>query len=212
MKSDRESERVGPYRLEKSLGQGGMGAVWSAWDERLNRKVALKRLRADVEISGLRERFLSEARAAAALKHPSIVHIYDIVEHKGDEWIVMELVEGATLGRLLRTEKRLPLPQALEIGRQIAEGLAEAHAHGILHRDLKSSNVMITPAGHAKLLDFGLAKRFLLEEETATAEKPISRPGCSSVPSTPCRRSRSRGMRSTLVPISFRSVPCSTSS
>ncbi|HEX2643715.1 MAG TPA: serine/threonine-protein kinase, partial [Thermoanaerobaculia bacterium] len=168
---------MGPYRLEKPLGQGGMGSVWRAWDERLKRQVALKRFRPDVEISGLRERFLREARATAALKHPSIVHIYDIVEQDSDEWIVMELVEGETLERLLRIQKTLPVSQILDIGRQIAEGLAEAHAHGILHRDLKLSNVMVNPAGHVKLLDFGLAKRFLLEEESSAPDEQLSRPG-----------------------------------
>jgi tetratricopeptide (TPR) repeat protein len=155
--------RLGPYRLDELLGFGGMGRVWRGWDERLRRRVALKELRADAMVSNVRERLRREAQAAARLNHPSIVHIYDIVEQPDGDWIVMELVEGKTLSRRVRDEGALSVSEAVRIGREIAEGLAEAHAHDILHRDLKSVNVMVTPAGRAKILDFGLAKELARE-------------------------------------------------
>ena len=155
---------VGPYRLGDRLGAGGMGEVWRAWDERLDRSVAVKLIRP--ESAGdqtARERFRREARAAAALTHPSIVRIYDIVESGEGDAIVMELVEGALLSQRIAGGP-LPIEEAVRLGRQIAEGLAAAHRRGILHRDLKAENVIVTPEGEAKILDFGLAKR--LEGET----------------------------------------------
>ena len=151
-------ERIGPYRLEHLLGSGGMGAVWRAWDERLQRWVALKQIRADVTLRHGRERLWREARSAARLNHPSIVHVYDILEGTDGDWIVMELVQGRTIRRLLEEEAVVPAARAVQLCREIAEGLAEAHAHGILHRDLKATNVIVTASGRAKILDFGLAK------------------------------------------------------
>ncbi len=135
-----------------------MGAVWRAWDERLERWVALKQIRADAVLRHGRERLRREARAAARLNHPSIVHVYDILEGTDGDWIVMELVEGKTVRRLLDEERAFAPARAVKLCREIAEGLAEAHAHGILHRDLKASNVIVAPSGRAKILDFGLAK------------------------------------------------------
>src|SRR5689334_4648678 len=135
-----------------------MGAVWRAWDERLERWVALKQIRADAALRHGRERLRREARAVARLNHPAIVHVYDILEGADGDWIVMELVEGRTLRRLLDEEGALPPARAVKLCREIAEGLAEAHAQGILHRDLKASNVIVAPSGRAKILDFGLAK------------------------------------------------------
>lgn len=152
-------ERVGPYRIESRLGVGGMGAVYRAYDQRLERPVAIKHILPDVaEDSKARERLRREARAVASLNHPSIVQIFDIVEMDEGDWIVMELVEGQTLHRLL-SRGLLELGKAVDLGRQIIEGLAEAHGKGIVHRDLKTENVMVTIAGRAKILDFGLAKR-----------------------------------------------------
>ena len=163
--------RIGSYRIENRLGSGGMGVVYRAFDETLQRPVAIKRLRPDPGHATASRRFRREAQAAAQLNHPAIVHIYDILETPEGDWIVMELVEGTPLGRLLR-EGSLDLVQALRLGREIAEGLCEAHAHGIVHRDLKSSNVMVTASGRAKILDFGLAKLVHPEEDSE-----ISRPG-----------------------------------
>jgi class 3 adenylate cyclase/tRNA A-37 threonylcarbamoyl transferase component Bud32/tetratricopeptide (TPR) repeat protein len=135
-----------------------MGTVWRALDERLERRVALKQIRSDVTLRHGRERLWREARAAARLNHPSIVHVYDILEGPDGDWIVMELVEGKTIRCLLDEETAFPSARAVKLGREITEGLAEAHAQGILHRDLKASNVIVTPSGRAKILDFGLAK------------------------------------------------------
>jgi class 3 adenylate cyclase/tetratricopeptide (TPR) repeat protein/predicted Ser/Thr protein kinase len=176
----REFERpahLGPYRLDQLLGTGGMGEVWRAWDERLERWVALKQIRADATLSHGRERLRREARAVARFSHPSIVHIYDIVEDADGDWIVMELVEGRTLRDLLDEETALSPARAVKLCREIVEGLAEAHAHGILHRDLKASNVIVAPSGRAKILDFGLAKEMPREDGPERQETTVSTPG-----------------------------------
>lgn len=170
-------ERLGPYRLDRLLGRGGMGAVWRAWDERLERWVALKQVRADVTLRHGRERLWREARAAARLNHPSIVHVYDILEGTDGDWIVMELVLGKTVRRLLEEEKAFPPERAVRICREITAGLAEAHAQGVLHRDLKATNVIVTSSGHAKILDFGLAKEMPREGRPGGGEKTLSGPG-----------------------------------
>jgi serine/threonine protein kinase/tetratricopeptide (TPR) repeat protein len=149
--------------------------VWRAWDERLKRRVAVKQIRAEATVSNLRERLRREAQAAARLNHPSIVHIYDIVEEADGDWIIMELVGGQTLRQWL-DEKGPLLPMvAARVGWEIAEGLAEAHNFGILHRDLKAGNVMVTPAGRTKILDFGLAKE--LAQEGLDLDPTLSIPG-----------------------------------
>jgi serine/threonine-protein kinase len=142
---------LGPYEILSLLGTGGMGEVWKARDTRLNRIVAVKRL--TEPHSG---RFEQEARAVAALNHPHICQIYDV----GLDYLVLEYIEGQTLADRIRSSGGPGLPQeeVLRIARQIAEGLEEAHRLGILHRDLKPGNVMITTKGAAKLLDFGLAR------------------------------------------------------
>jgi class 3 adenylate cyclase/tetratricopeptide (TPR) repeat protein len=159
------------------LGSGGMGAVWRAWDERLQRWVALKQVRTEAALRHGRERLRREARAAARLNHPAIVHVYDILEDADGDWIVMELVEGQTLRCLLDEETALPPARVVKLGREITEGLAEAHAHGILHRDLKATNVIVAPSGRAKILDFGLAKEILREGDEKAAELTLSTPG-----------------------------------
>jgi tetratricopeptide (TPR) repeat protein len=153
------SERIGPYRIESKLGAGGMGEVYKAYDERLDRWVALKRISPDRCTDAVyRERLLREARASARLSHPAIVQVFDLVQADGADCIVMELVEGTPLSLLLR-QGRLELPRALALAREITAALAMAHACGIVHRDLKTENVMVTPDGHAKILDFGISKR-----------------------------------------------------
>ena len=154
-----------------------MGAVWRAWDERLERWVALKQIRAGAPLHHGRERLRREARAVARLNHPAIVHVYDILEGADGDWIVMELVEGRTLRCLLDEEGALAPARAVRLCREIAEGLAEAHAQGILHRDLKASNVIVGPSGRAKILDFGLAKEIPREGEADSQELTGSTPG-----------------------------------
>lgn len=153
------SERLGAYRVEGRLGQGGMGEVFVGYDDRLDRRVALKRVRHDGR-SGpqQRERFRREARAAARLSHPAIVQVYDLLEDGGGDCLVLELVPGETLRERLNRQGPLPAATAARLGAEIAAGLAAAHEAGIVHRDLKAENVVVTPAGHAKILDFGLAK------------------------------------------------------
>ncbi|HET9315791.1 MAG TPA: serine/threonine-protein kinase [Vicinamibacteria bacterium] len=151
--------RIDDYEILDRLGAGGMGEVYRARDTRLGRTVALKVLRAGADPDLLR-RLDREARAASALNHPHIVHIYDVGEAPGAagaHFIVMELVEGETLRRHLANGP-LPMAELLELGAQLADGLARAHRAGIVHRDLKPENVMVTPEGRAKILDFGLAK------------------------------------------------------
>ncbi len=150
--------RLGPYTLLSQLGQGGMGVVHLAHDSRLERKVAIKllpeELRADPE---RRTRFLREARALAQLSHPNITQIFDIGEADGRDYIAFELVEGHTLQERM-AERPLTLPELIELALPLADAIAYAHERGVVHRDLKPANVMVTPRGHAKLLDFGLAK------------------------------------------------------
>jgi TOMM system kinase/cyclase fusion protein len=178
--TDREysrGESIGPYRLEEPLGSGGMGTVWRAWDERLQRGVALKRFHAEgARVANLRERFRREARAVARLSHPAIVQLYDLLETEDGDWLVLELVRGRTLHERLATEGPLDPVSALRFGRDVAEALAEAHAHGVLHRDLKSANVMLTPRGQAKVLDFGIATA-IPRGDGAPVEVTLSAPG-----------------------------------
>ena len=147
-----EGNRIGPYLLGPRIGAGGMGDVYSARDTRLNRTVAIKVLPARVaNDSRTRERFEREARAVAALNHPHICTLHDVGSQDGVDFLVMEFLDGVTL------RGPMPVEEALRLATQIAAALAAAHQHGILHRDLKPGNVMLTAIG-AKLLDFGLAK------------------------------------------------------
>lgn len=163
--------KIGPYEILKRLGAGGMGEVFLAYDERLDRQVAIKRIRSDKSAtSERRERFRREARVAARLNHPAIVQVYDVLAEGDVDSIVMEAVEGTDL-RTLIGGRPLPLETAIVIARDVADGLAEAHRQGIVHRDLKSENVLVTAAGRAKITDFGIAKRLLAgkTEDSLTA-------------------------------------------
>lgn len=151
-------ERIGAYRLERRLGRGGMGEVFLAVDERLGRKVAIKRVLREGDPAA-RERFRREARAAARLNHSAVVQIYDVLEGESGDAIVLEYAEGRTVREMLAGG--LPPPAlTVRLGAEIAEGLAAAHAAGLIHRDLKAENVVVTPEEHAKILDFGIARPF----------------------------------------------------
>ncbi len=146
------------FKIEELLGKGGMGVVYRARDTRLKRPVALKILRSDLVTNRDRQRrFLQEARAASAVTHPAIAQIYDVDEVDETTFIAMEFIEGETVGQLI-AKRELDLIGSVEIALQVAEGLSRAHQANIVHRDIKSDNIMVTKDGHAKLLDFGLAK------------------------------------------------------
>ncbi len=155
-----QGERIGPYRIAARLGAGGMGEVYKAYDERLERWVALKRISPQLsrDAAAQRERLLREARASARLSHPAIVQVFDLMQVDGADCIVMELVEGTPLSSLLH-DGPLAWPRAVALAREIAAALGAAHAQRIVHRDLKTENVMVTPDGHAKVFDFGISKR-----------------------------------------------------
>jgi len=157
--TERLEGRISHYEILAPLGAGGMGAVYRARDERLGRDVALKVLLArDTADPTARVRLIREAQTASSLNHPHLAHIYEVGEDRGHVFIAMELVEGRTLQRAI-PPGGLPAEAVLRIGREIAEALAYAHDHGVIHRDLKSTNVMLTADERVKILDFGLAKR-----------------------------------------------------
>ena len=174
--------KLGAYEVIAPLGSGGMGEVYRARDTRLGREVAIKVLPADrLSDPARRARFVEEARAASTLNHPHIVTIHEIESAEGVDFIVMELVPGKTLDALI-PRQGMRLGEALRIAIPLADALAAAHAAGIVHRDFKPANVMVTPEGVAKVLDFGLAKLTQGEEEgrdaiTMDAQARLSQPG-----------------------------------
>jgi tetratricopeptide (TPR) repeat protein/TolB-like protein len=173
---DLPRDRIGPYRVERRLGRGGMGEVFLAFDERLERWVAVKRIRWHPGAAAdAAERFRREAKAAARLNHPAIVQIHDLVTDEEGDAIVMEHVAGQSLAALLGGSALRP-SLAVRLAREIADGLAHAHAAGFVHRDLKAENVMVTGASSAKILDFGLAKplsKVMPDEESLTADGAV---------------------------------------
>ena len=168
---------AGRYRIERALGHGGMGQVHLAQYTLLERRVAIKTLPPHAEHdSTARARFRREALAAAALDHPFICKIHEVGEHDGRSFIVMEYIEGRTLDVIAREGGVTPR-DLLEMAREIAEALDEAHKRAIVHRDLKPSNVMLTVQGHVKVLDFGLAKQVTSESTHETKGDSITDPG-----------------------------------
>ena len=154
-------QKYGPYEILSRLGGGGMGHVFKAWDARLHREVAIKLLHNEYAMTGMRERFLREARAASALNHPNICTVFDIGEQSGDPYLVMELLEGETLKDRIQYHT-IPSDDLICIAREVAEALGAAHAKGVIHRDIKPANIFLVPKPNgeiqAKVLDFGLAK------------------------------------------------------
>jgi serine/threonine protein kinase len=147
---------IGRYKVQEQLAQGGMGTLFLALDPTLNRLVALKLLNTHSEETG--ERFLREARSAGQLIHPNIVTVFDVGEHDGQPFIAMEYVAGETLAELMRRKAPLTIERKLEIAEQVCNGLDHAHASGLVHRDIKPGNVIVSHDGAVKILDFGIAR------------------------------------------------------
>src|SRR5262249_14959325 len=165
---------LGRYEIRSKIGEGGMGEVYLAEDARLHRKVALKVLPADLASNRDRmRRFEQEAQAAAALNHPNIAHIYEIGEADGVNFIAMEVIDGQTLRQYIHG-RQTDLSKLLRHLQHVADVLAKAHAAVIVHRDLKPDNIMITRDGHAKILDFGLAKLIEPQQTSIPASDAVS--------------------------------------
>jgi Tol biopolymer transport system component/serine/threonine protein kinase len=178
-------QTISHYRIVKKIGSGGMGVIYKARDLHLDRFVVLKTLSPErIPDPEHKKRFVQEAKAASALNHPGIVHIYDITTDAGVDFIAMEYVEGKTLDELI-DRRGLGLNKALKYAIQISDALSKAHSAGIIHRDLKPSNIMVKDDGNVKILDFGLAKlmeqvrgsEFSSTATTAAIEKPVTDEG-----------------------------------
>ena len=168
--------RLGPYVLHSLLESGGMGEVYRAEDSRLHRTVAIKVLPRDLATPDRVQRFEQEARAASALNHPNILTIHDVGRDGETAYLAMEWVDGQTLRQLMR-EGPVPLRRTIRLARQIAQGLAKAHAAGMVHRDLKPENVMVTSDDLAKIVDFGLAKLAAHEQAVDQQAATVTRIG-----------------------------------
>ena len=174
------SETLSHYRILQKLGAGGMGEVYLAEDTQLDRNVAIKFLpQESIADEQAKKRLVREARAAGKLDHPNICSIYEVAEEDGRSFIVMQYIEGETLASRIH-RKPMEISESLNIALQVADALAEAHSHAIIHRDIKPQNIMINARGQAKVMDFGLAKvleqRSLIESEAET-ESLLTHPG-----------------------------------
>ena len=203
---------VGRYEIEEQLGEGGMGVVYRALDTTLNRPVAIKFLSNEFADAAARHRFQREAQTASSLNHPHILTVYDAGEFEGRQYLVTEFVDGGTLKTWVGSGKRT-WRQIVELLTGVADGLAAAHAAGILHRDIKPDNILISQSGYAKLADFGLAK--LAEgpdtDLTRTFTEGRTRPGVIIGTIPYMSPEQAAGNRSTLAAIFFLSACCSTS-
>jgi len=168
--------QLGPYEIRASLGSGGMGEVYRATDTRLRRDVAVKVLSSRlITESSAKQRFEREARTASALNDPHICTIYDVGEHEGQQFLVMELLEGQTLKQYMDGQA-LAVEQVLKLGMQISGALQTAHGKGIIHRDLKPANIFVTERSEIKVLDFGLAKLLPRTDQDATLSLALTEP------------------------------------
>ncbi len=159
MTESQRYRRLGKYELHTLIGEGAMGIVWKAYDTVLRRYVALKLLSSNFrKTRDMQERFLREARAAGAIQHPNIVTVYDLGEAEGQLFIAMEFVEGRDLSDVIALRDPLALERKLDIVIEMLEGLHYAHQRGVIHRDVKPSNVRVMPDGRVKLMDFGIAR------------------------------------------------------
>lgn len=171
---------LGHYSITHRIGAGGMGEVYLAIDESLNRKVALKIIPSAKLDEISKRRFISEARLAAAVQHPFVCKIHEVGEHEGTNYICMEFIEGRTLSDELKTKGALAFPVAVRLGLELCEALTAAHERGVIHRDLKPANIMLANDGHVRVLDFGLARRTIsIGNETLTTEA-LTEPGMLS--------------------------------
>jgi serine/threonine protein kinase len=167
-----EAPQLGRYEIVAELGRGAMGIVYKARDPELGRTVAIKTVNMALgggdEVENYQKRFTQEARAAGGLNHPAIVTIYDIGRTDDIAYMAMEFIEGTELRTLLQEGPRLTIPQAVSVAAQVADGLAYAHARGIVHRDIKPANIMVLEDGSVKITDFGIARMRISQELTQT--------------------------------------------